>query len=336
MPVEAAPAATCSPCAAMVGGARSPPRWTSPPWSSSTGEEEQRSSRPTDARRVMTKLGLIAGGGGLPLEIANACRQADRPLFVIRLKGMADPALAAFDGIDPAQGREARPECSKKAGCVAVCFAGGVKRPDFSGLVLDRHAASGRLAGVTGGGPPRRRCDAAFPARRVRRKEGFVIEGAYEVGAGWPWAWGRWAGSPHATAIAPTSTTHWPSPALSANWISAKARSWRAAWCWRSRSKAPGRHAGPLRRSAGHLRGTSSAPVGRPGQDLQTDPGTPRRHADHRGRDGDGRRPTRAGRHCRRGRRSAGRDRQAVTQRRHDLGLFIFVVRRPAEAGRAS
>ena len=40
------------------------------------------------------KLGLIAGGGALPLEILRACAIAERPVFVVRLKGMADPALA--------------------------------------------------------------------------------------------------------------------------------------------------------------------------------------------------------------------------------------------------
>ena len=46
----------------------------------------------------MPKLGLIAGGGGLPVEIATACQQAGRPLFVVRLKGFAGPELAAFPG----------------------------------------------------------------------------------------------------------------------------------------------------------------------------------------------------------------------------------------------
>ena len=41
----------------------------------------------------MEKLGLIAGGGNLPVEIAQHCERSGRPLFVIRLKGMAEPAL---------------------------------------------------------------------------------------------------------------------------------------------------------------------------------------------------------------------------------------------------
>jgi len=48
----------------------------------------------------LPKLGLIAGGGGLPVEIATACRQAGRPLFVVRLRGFAGPELAAFPGAD--------------------------------------------------------------------------------------------------------------------------------------------------------------------------------------------------------------------------------------------
>ena len=48
----------------------------------------------------MRKLGLIAGGGELPVRLANQCEAAGRPLFVIRLKGMADAKMAAFDGAD--------------------------------------------------------------------------------------------------------------------------------------------------------------------------------------------------------------------------------------------
>ena len=38
----------------------------------------------------MRKLGLVAGGGGLPAEIAERCRRTGRPYFVVRLKGFAD------------------------------------------------------------------------------------------------------------------------------------------------------------------------------------------------------------------------------------------------------
>ena len=48
----------------------------------------------------MRKLGLIAGGGQLPVSLADQCRSVGRPLFVVRLKSMADPILTGFEGDD--------------------------------------------------------------------------------------------------------------------------------------------------------------------------------------------------------------------------------------------
>ena len=44
----------------------------------------------------MRKLGLIAGGGGLPVEIAQHCERSGRPFFVIRLKGFAGSGLEPY------------------------------------------------------------------------------------------------------------------------------------------------------------------------------------------------------------------------------------------------
>lgn len=48
----------------------------------------------------MKKLGLIAGGGDLPLELAEHCERAGRPFFVVRLKGFADARLSDHPGAD--------------------------------------------------------------------------------------------------------------------------------------------------------------------------------------------------------------------------------------------
>ena len=48
----------------------------------------------------MKKLGLIAGGGALPVELAQHCEQAGRPFFVVRLKGFADARLAEHPGAE--------------------------------------------------------------------------------------------------------------------------------------------------------------------------------------------------------------------------------------------
>jgi len=86
----------------------------------------------------MRKLGLIAGGGGLPLEVARACTTAERPLFVVRLRGFADKEMDAFPGGESGIAEMGRSiKLLKQAGCEAVCFAGQVNRPDFSNLKPD-------------------------------------------------------------------------------------------------------------------------------------------------------------------------------------------------------
>lgn len=84
------------------------------------------------------KLGLISGGGDLPLAIARRCEAEGRPLYVVRLAGFANHALARWPGDDFGMaeigGILAR---LKREGCRAVCLAGNVSRPDFKELRPD-------------------------------------------------------------------------------------------------------------------------------------------------------------------------------------------------------
>jgi DUF1009 family protein len=131
----------------------------------------------------MNKLGLIAGGGALPLEIANACREADRPLFVIRLKGMADPALGRFEGIEAGLAEMGKGiKALKQSGCRSICFAGVVKRPDFSALIPDLRGLASLPGAIIAAG----RGDDALLRFMIHEfeREGFQVEGAHEVGAG--------------------------------------------------------------------------------------------------------------------------------------------------------
>lgn len=123
------------------------------------------------------KLGLIAGAGGLPVELARACDAAGRSIFVIRLKGMADPALNAWPGQDIEIAKlGAVLSALKKAGCKAVSFAGKVHRPDFHALKPDLEgmkALPGLLAASRKGD------DALLRALlSVFERAGFTIEGA--------------------------------------------------------------------------------------------------------------------------------------------------------------
>ncbi|MBA3812526.1 MAG: UDP-2,3-diacylglucosamine diphosphatase LpxI [Caulobacteraceae bacterium] len=128
----------------------------------------------------MRKLGLIAGAGALPVSLASHCRSAGRPLFVVRLKGFAPAELAGFDGADVGLAELGKGlDELEKAGCEAVCFAGGVARPHLPSLVPDLRG----LAALPGAIVAARRGDDALLSFLVREfeKEGFAVEGAHEV-----------------------------------------------------------------------------------------------------------------------------------------------------------
>jgi DUF1009 family protein len=128
----------------------------------------------------MDKLGLIAGGGRLPLEVAEFCERAERPVFVVRLAGSAEPHLDRFDGIDIAPTQVGHIiDALNKAGCRAVCLAGNVARPDFSKIKLDMKGTMllpGMAAAATKGDDALLRFFLA-----MFEKEGFRVEGATQV-----------------------------------------------------------------------------------------------------------------------------------------------------------
>jgi DUF1009 family protein len=91
--------------------------------------------KPPDARR----LGIIAGGGGLPKRLAEAAAGAGLKPFLLGIAGAAEPEtlapyeyaevdIAAVGGlIDALRG----------AGCTEVVLVGKLKRPNFSALRPD-------------------------------------------------------------------------------------------------------------------------------------------------------------------------------------------------------
>ena len=128
----------------------------------------------------MSKLGLIAGGGALPLSVAARCEAEGRPVFVVRLAGFADPHLARYPGVDAGMAEIGRVlSALKKAGCDTVCFAGTVNRPDFKSLKPDFKGMT-LLPGII--------AEAAKGDDALLRKilsvfesEGYAIEGADDI-----------------------------------------------------------------------------------------------------------------------------------------------------------
>jgi DUF1009 family protein len=126
------------------------------------------------------KLGLIAGGGDLPLTLASHCRAVGRPLFVIRLRGFASASLGQFDGVEAGIAELGKGiSALRRAKCDAVCFAGKVDRPDLRAVKPDLRG----LAALPGAIVAARKGDDGLLAYMLREfeKDGLRIEGAHEV-----------------------------------------------------------------------------------------------------------------------------------------------------------
>lgn len=127
------------------------------------------------------KLGLIAGGGDLPIHLAEHCRASGRPYTVFRLRGFADARLASHPGHEVGMAELGRQfQLLRLEGCKAVCFAGNVQRPDFSRLKPDLRgitALPGAIAAAAKG-------DDALLRYLIHQfeQEGYLVEGADQVG----------------------------------------------------------------------------------------------------------------------------------------------------------
>jgi len=90
-------------------------------------------------KQKQTTLGIIAGNGTLPTALIQACQKRKRPVFVLALKGHADPAIlknVAGAVVRPgAVGKAAR--LFKKNGVKEIVFIGGVRRPSVAEIMPD-------------------------------------------------------------------------------------------------------------------------------------------------------------------------------------------------------
>ncbi len=87
------------------------------------------------------KLGIIAGGGELPVALAEHCQRAEMDYFVARIAPYADDALGAHPGTTNSLGAMgARMDAMRAAGCDAIVLIGQVPRQDPRALQLDAGA----------------------------------------------------------------------------------------------------------------------------------------------------------------------------------------------------
>ncbi len=95
------------------------------------------------SRPMANTLGIVAGGGGLPRRLVEACRQAGREVFVLALEGAAEPETVA--GVAHAWcpiGAAGRGLALLRENAVKeLVLAGGVQRPSLTSLRPDWRAA---------------------------------------------------------------------------------------------------------------------------------------------------------------------------------------------------
>lgn len=89
----------------------------------------------------MTGLGIIAGGGDLPLAIAHDARESGRPVFVAGLRGIADEEISRFPHEWVSLGQVGRMfSLFRQHGCGDVLLVGKLARPKWSEIKLDASA----------------------------------------------------------------------------------------------------------------------------------------------------------------------------------------------------
>jgi DUF1009 family protein len=126
------------------------------------------------------KLGVIAGGGELPIVLAEHLAATKRPYFVARISPNADAALDSHPGATHGLGQMGgRMDAMRNAGCDAVVLIGQVQRPDLKTLQLDDVALS-MLPAILAAMP--QGDDALLRAvLNEHEKAGFSVVGADQV-----------------------------------------------------------------------------------------------------------------------------------------------------------
>ena len=86
----------------------------------------------------MTVLGIIAGGGDLPIAIAECARESGRAVFIAALKGIAGKDVGRFEHVWISIGETGRAfRLLHEHDCHEVLLAGKVARPNWADIKLD-------------------------------------------------------------------------------------------------------------------------------------------------------------------------------------------------------
>ena len=130
---------------------------------------------------MASKLGVLAGGGPLPRQIVDHCRDHGREVFVVAFDGQTDPTTVAGDVAHIWTRLGAAGPILKalhRAGCRELVMAGPVRRPSFGEIRPDLTAA--RFLGRVG---TRALGDDGLlrAVMDLLEREGFLMIGLHEV-----------------------------------------------------------------------------------------------------------------------------------------------------------
>src|SRR5215469_4150636 len=91
-----------------------------------------------DGSGGMSTLGIIAGGGALPCAVARSVEEAGGRVFLLGLRGVADPEIDRFPHAWASLGEAGKMlRLLREKECKRVLFAGRIGRPGFSELKTD-------------------------------------------------------------------------------------------------------------------------------------------------------------------------------------------------------
>ena len=128
-----------------------------------------------------SKLGILAGGGGLPALIIEACRRSGREFFVIAFDGQADPSIVAdvpHAWVRVGAGGRAV-TILRENGVKELVMAGTVERPSVKALRPDLWTA--RLLARSGAAALGDDGLLSAVVRELEDREGFRVIGADSI-----------------------------------------------------------------------------------------------------------------------------------------------------------
>ena len=101
-------------------------------------DERDTSLAPVPGAARREPLGILAGGGPLPIEVADAGARGGRPIHIVALDGFAGEEVARYPHERVSIGQLGRMIASfKQAGASEIVIAGAIQRPNLGALRID-------------------------------------------------------------------------------------------------------------------------------------------------------------------------------------------------------